>query len=196
MPTKGEVKAALNQGKFEEEWIQSPADGTGHLTAGQFSGTQLGANEEGTVAELQVGTDDPVPGEAVILGHVKSKLSAQERANTRAGRPQIDVELTGGGEPAGQVQVALKWASRATAAGEPYQMAPRAEDDLDMNALGAANVPQIIPLWVEDQLRGGSFQAGKRGDFLNIVILNGGTAQTFDVSDLECRIPVYHWDGR
>lgn len=195
MASTGEVQAALANGDFKMETIQSPADGTGHLTAGQFSGTQLGANEEGVVATLEVGADDPVNGEAAILGHPKQLASAFERTNTDFARPKLDVELTGGGEPAGQVRVALKLGKKQTASSDPYQMEPRAEGSVDMNALGQANITQIKPLYVEDQLAGGGDYAG-RGDFINVVILNGDTAQTYDVNDLECEIPVYHWDGR
>lgn len=206
MASAREVVRAFNAGLFEPETIRSPDGSDGHFTAGQFEETSLAADQEGVLAEIEVGADTPLAGaEAVVVGQFLGSNPAVPRGtdvgdkflagNTRQARPVVDLETAADGEPSGQVRVAVKAASQPTSTGKPYQMKPRLESDLDVNASGVS-ITDIEPLTPQESMVNGELTYAGRGDFINVVVLQGSTGQQFGLDHSTIQLPVLVWDGR
>jgi hypothetical protein len=208
MATDREVARAFNAGLFEADTLESPNGNNGHFNSGQFDAVQLGADEEGVVATIQVGSDSPIENaEAVVTGQFLGTNPSVPResegdsflaGNTQVARPEIGLRDNGGAdESSGGVQVALKGSSRPTATSDPYNMRPRLEARTDTDPNGAnLDASDVDPLRPTESIRGGTLRTIGDGDHLNIVVLNGESAETYSLSNSIISIPILKWTGR
>jgi len=76
-------------------------------------------------------------------------------------------------------------------------MRPRLEARTDTDPNGAnLDASDVDPLRPTESIRGGTLRTIGDGDHLNLVVLNGESAETYSLSNSIISIPILKWTGR
>lgn len=188
------VQRALRQGLFERVVITDS-----QMNNGQFHNTQLGADEQGVLAEIQVGEDTPVDDAlALIVGVYTSgppNMPGGENlgdsfisGQTIKGRSTFEIQTDTDGDVNVDTRVGLGGHKQATVADDNV-LEFRREEEVNTTDQSIVEIEPVTPWDTGHAIIGD-------GGFLTLVVDPGANAQTFGFDHCSVRIEALKWDGR